>query len=173
MFGYVNWGASSLKPAKESWGPADTKSVYSEWEMQQYSWYLIQVKNCIQYYTITTNISIASNVTCLCWNLSLYFLTTSSTTKAILVAQFLQENSKDPSRGFGTSDLLNFVGVTDPNRIRCSTGSAFLGMEGKLDVWVGNLGRILLRKNGTFCWSYVGVCKGIASEWIFNMNELM
>lgn len=29
-----------------------------------------------------------------------------------------EENSKDPSRGFGTADLQNFVGVTDPNRIR-------------------------------------------------------
>lgn len=29
-----------------------------------------------------------------------------------------EENAKDPSRGYGTSELMNFQGVTDPNRIR-------------------------------------------------------
>ena len=44
---------------------------------------------------------------------------TSTRDTAIAAGLPLQENAKDPSRGYGTSDLMNFQGVTDPNRIRC------------------------------------------------------
>lgn len=91
--------------------------------------------------------------------------------KHVFFSQFLQENSKDPSRGFGTADLQNFVGVTDPNRIRCSTGSALLG-SGGLVFGVGNQGRILIAKK-TVLYLLLELCWSLPCERMFSMNELM
>lgn len=101
--------------------------------------------------------------------LSIYIYTYIYYRKHVFFSQFLQENSKDPSRGFGTADLQNFVGVTDPNRIRCSTGSAFLGSGGLL-FGVGNLGRILLGKER---YLLLELCWSLPSERMFSINELM